>query len=79
MHWIKNFSVFAAILLTGELFDKGEFPNALWAFIVFCFASSATYIFNDILDAKYDRLHPKKKFRPIASGALPVPIAIVEA
>jgi 4-hydroxybenzoate polyprenyltransferase len=79
IHWIKNFSVFAAILLTGELFDKGAFANAFWAFVVFCLASSATYIFNDILDVKFDRLHPKKKFRPIASGALPISIAIFES
>lgn len=79
IHWVKNFAVFAAILLTGELFDKGLLPNTIWAFIIFCFATSATYIFNDILDAKSDRLHPTKRFRPIASGTLPVWFAISEA
>jgi 4-hydroxybenzoate polyprenyltransferase len=79
VHWVKNFAVFAAVLLTGELFDKGMFANALLAFVAFCFATSSTYIFNDILDAKNDRQHPIKRFRPIAAGALPVPIATIEA
>ncbi len=79
VHWVKNFAIFAAILLTGSLFEKGELVKVIWAFIAFGFATSATYLFNDILDAGSDRLHPTKKFRPIASGALPVPIAIAEA
>jgi 4-hydroxybenzoate polyprenyltransferase len=79
IHWIKNLAVFAAVLLTGELFDKGMFLNSFIAFVAFCFATSATYVFNDLLDVKNDKLHPIKKFRPIASGALPVSIAILEA
>jgi len=78
VHWIKNFALFAAILLTGELFDKGLLPNVIWAFVTFCFATSATYIFNDILDAKNDILHPTKRFRPVASGVLPVSLALFE-
>lgn len=79
IHWIKNIAVFAAILLTGELFDKSLFINVVWAFVTFCFATSATYIINDILDAKNDRLHPTKKFRPIAARILPVYLAFFEA
>ena len=79
IHWIKNVAVFAAVLLTGELFDKGMFANTFLAFLAFCFATSATYIFNDILDAKSDRLHHIKKYRPIASGALPILIAVLES
>jgi len=78
VHWIKNISLFAAIFLSGMLFDKGEFPKVVWAFIVFCLITSATYLVNDIMDASSDRLHPIKKFRPIASGSLPVPIAAAE-
>lgn len=78
IHWIKNLALFAAILLTGELFDKGQFINVFWGFIAFCFATSATYIINDIFDAKNDQLHPTKRFRPIASGSLPIPLALVE-
>lgn len=79
IHWTKNFSVFAAIFLSGYLFDKFFLSKTVWAFIAFCFITSATYIINDIFDRKSDRLHPVKRFRPIASGSLPIPIAIFEA
>jgi decaprenyl-phosphate phosphoribosyltransferase len=79
IHWIKNVSVFAAVFLSGILFDKGQFALALQAFVAFCFAASATYVTNDLLDIKHDRLHPTKRFRPIASGSLPIPVAIIEA
>lgn len=78
IHWVKNFAVFGAILLTGTLFEKGLFNNVFTAFIAFSLATSATYIFNDIMDAKSDRLHPVKKNRPIASGKLPIAIAVGE-
>jgi len=79
VHWIKNISIFAAIFLTGFLFDKNQLPQVVLAFIAFCFATSATYVLNDILDVKKDILHPVKKFRPIASGALSIPLAVLEA
>ena len=79
VHWIKNLSLFAAVFLSGTLFDKGQLEKVIWAFIAFCLVTSATYIFNDILDVKADRLHPAKKSRPIASGSLPVSVAIIEA
>lgn len=78
IHWVKNFALFGALLLTGTLFEKGLFYDVLIAFIAFSFATSATYIFNDIIDSHLDKLHPVKKFRPIASGKLPIPIAIFE-
>jgi decaprenyl-phosphate phosphoribosyltransferase len=46
-------------------------------FVAFCLVASGTYYWNDIQDVEQDRLHPKKKFRPIASGAIPLPIAKV--
>lgn len=79
VHWVKNLSLFAAFFLTGMLGNQAAFAKVFWAFIAFDFAASATYIINDILDAKSDRLHPIKKFRPIASGSLSIPLAIVEA
>jgi len=78
VHWIKNLSIFAALFLTGLLTNEPLFIKVLWGFVAFCFITSATYIINDIFDAKSDRLHPKKKFRPIASGALPVSYAVIE-
>jgi len=79
VHWIKNLSLFAAIFLSGTLFVQGQFSKVVWAFMSFCLVTSATYLFNDILDIKADRLHPTKRFRAIASGSLPVPVAILEA
>jgi 4-hydroxybenzoate polyprenyltransferase len=79
VHWIKNVAIFAAVFLSGIMFDKDQFVLAFQAFVAFCFATSATYVINDLLDIKRDRLHPTKRFRPIASGSLPIPIAIFEA
>lgn len=78
IHWVKNFALFAAIFLTGTLFEKGLLANVIISFISFSLATSATYIFNDIMDAKRDVLHPHKKNRPIASGKLPLNLAIFE-
>lgn len=77
--WIKNFAIFAAITFTGQLFDPIIFSNVLFGFFVFCGLSSATYIVNDIFDVKKDKLHPFKKFRPIAHGDIPVNLAAVVA
>lgn len=79
IHWLKNLSLFAALFLTGMFFEKNAFGRVFWAFIAFDLATSATYVINDILDVKLDRLHPIKKFRPIASGSMPVFLAFVEA
>ena len=78
IHWVKNFALFGAILLTGTLYETGLFKDVLIAFIAFSFATSATYIFNDIFDFSSDKLHPVKKDRPIASGKLPIVLAILE-
>lgn len=78
IHWTKNLAVFAPIFLSGYLFDKTPLTKTIWAFVAFCFISSAAYIINDIFDRKTDRLHPIKRFRPIASGALPIPVATLE-
>lgn len=74
--WIKNFAIFAALIFSGLLFHEGSFGKVVWTFVVFTLLSSATYIFNDLLDVEADRNHPYKKMRPIASGALPVPLAV---
>ncbi len=74
--WIKNLAIFAAITFAGELFDPPVFIKVLFGFFVFCGLSSATYIINDLFDIKKDRVHPFKKFRPLAHGDVPVPFAI---
>lgn len=78
IHWTKNFAVFAALFLSGYLLDKPLFINTFFAFISFCFITSGTYILNDIFDIKADRHHPVKRFRPTASGELPISLAIIE-
>lgn len=78
VHWIKNLSIFAALFFTSKLFIPSQINTVFWAFISFNMLTSACYIFNDIIDANKDRNHPVKKFRPIASGKLPVMLALVE-
>lgn len=75
--WTKNLAVFAAITFTGHLFDEGGFQKVLLAFLVFCALSSAIYIVNDIFDIEKDKLHPFKRFRPLAHGDVPIYIAII--
>lgn len=73
--WSKNLLVFAAFIFTGSYRDHLATRNVLLAFAAICLASSFIYVLNDILDVKRDRMHPRKRFRPIASGAVPVPLA----
>lgn len=66
--WVKNLAIFAAILFAGELFNFTYLFPVTIGFIVFCGISSASYIINDIIDIKKDKLHPFKRFRPLAHG-----------
>ena len=77
--WIKNLAVYAPIVFSGTLFDPGNFYQATLAFIYFSAISSAVYLLNDIEDIEKDKLHPIKKNRPLASGALPVSWAKITA
>lgn len=76
IHWVKNFALFAALIFSGNLLSNILFLQVVLAFISFSLATSATYIFNDLLDARIDRLHPLKRSRPIAAKRLPVPSAV---
>lgn len=73
--WSKNLLVFAAFIFTGSFSNPDAVRNVLLAFAAICLGSSFIYVLNDVLDVRRDRLHPKKRFRPIASGAIPVPAA----
>lgn len=77
--WIKNIAIFAAITFSGDLFDWLILQKVLLAFIVFCSLSSASYIINDIFDVRKDRLHPFKRFRPLANKDLTINYAIIVA
>ncbi len=69
--------VFAGLVFSYELPDAGSLVAAAGAFLVFCALSSASYVINDLADIEQDRQHPRKRLRPIASGALPVSAAWV--
>lgn len=74
--WIKNVALFAALVFSGQLDNPHSLALALKAFLVFCAASSATYLLNDVFDIERDRLHPFKNKRPIAAGIISVQQAI---
>lgn len=76
--WIKNSFVLAPLLFTGEFLNPEAVQQALLATLLFCLASSATYIINDIHDIEHDRRHPKKsKTRPLATGIVTIPTALL--
>ncbi len=77
--WIKNFAVFAAITFSGQLFQSNLFITVLVGFFVFCAMSSAIYVINDIFDIEKDKLHPFKRFRPLANGDITVSVAMLIA
>ena len=68
--WAKNVLVFAAPGAAGVLSHGSAFWRTLVAFVLFCLVSSGTYFLNDTLDARADREHPTKRFRPIAAGVV---------
>ncbi|KVP28854.1 phosphoribose diphosphate--decaprenyl-phosphate phosphoribosyltransferase [Burkholderia ubonensis] len=76
--WVKNGFVLAPLVFTSKFMDAESVQQSLLAVFLFCVASSATYVVNDIRDVDRDRLHPKKrKSRPIAAGIVPIPVALV--
>jgi 4-hydroxybenzoate polyprenyltransferase len=76
--WVKNGFVLAPLVFSGGFLDARAVSHALLALGLFCLASSATYIVNDIHDIERDRLHPKKSnTRPLATGVVSVPAAMV--
>lgn len=75
-HWVKNLVIFAALIFAREYGDTRKIGMAILAFAAFCLGTSAVYLFNDILDRHSDKKHPVKSKRPIASGKLPVPLAL---
>jgi 4-hydroxybenzoate polyprenyltransferase len=70
LQWTKNLLVFAALLFARRFGETLEVERALVVFAAFCMASSALYAFNDLMDRQADRRHPRKRLRPVASGAV---------
>ncbi len=74
--WIKNGFVFAALVFAAKLNQPDLVARTIGAFILFCGLSSGIYLLNDAKDMEADRLHPLKAGRPIASGRVPVRLAV---
>lgn len=77
--WTKNLLLFAGLLFAAQLGDATRWAEATAAFVAYCAASSAAYLANDVRDAADDRAHPIKRLRPVASGELPIRVALVLA
>jgi 4-hydroxybenzoate polyprenyltransferase len=69
--WTKNAVLFAGVIFSLHFVEGQELLRALRGFFAFCFFASAVYTWNDLRDVEGDRLHPKKRLRPIPSGKLP--------
>ena len=77
--WTKNLIVFAALQFGREALNGSSVLRAAGAFAEFCLLSGAMYLVNDVCDLAGDRLHPKKRLRPIASGRLSTRRALAAA
>jgi decaprenyl-phosphate phosphoribosyltransferase len=77
--WVKNVLVFTAPLAAGRLAEPGVVWRALLAFVAFCLVSATVYLINDVRDVEEDRLHPRKRFRPIAAGEISPAAALLLA
>jgi 4-hydroxybenzoate polyprenyltransferase len=76
VQWVKNVFVLAPLVFAEHLLEPDLLARAGISFLAFCCAASSIYLVNDLRDREEDRRHPLKKNRPIASGALAVPVAI---
>jgi 4-hydroxybenzoate polyprenyltransferase len=74
---VKNLFVLAPVVFGFRLFDPAALGRSLLAALAFCLASGGVYVLNDLMDRESDRNHPVKRDRPLASGAVPVPAALV--
>lgn len=77
--WTKNLVVFAGLIFSQNFRNTELLLRSVEAFVVFCLLSGVIYLVNDIADAEKDRLHPTKRLRPLAAGALRRSTATVAA
>jgi 4-hydroxybenzoate polyprenyltransferase len=75
IHWTKNLLLFIPAFTAHKFFEWRTLIEILIAFVAFSLCASAAYLLNDMLDLEADRQHPDKRYRPIASGELPLRIA----
>lgn len=78
--WVKNLTLFAALIFTGNVYGYYKWIGDFWvvteAVIAFSIVAAAIYFLNDVIDIRADQAHPFKKKRPIASGGISVPEAM---
>lgn len=77
--WAKNVLVFIPVVASHQITNRALMLQATLAFLSFSFSASAVYIVNDCLDLASDRRHPRKKYRPFASGSLSIPFGLLLA
>ncbi|MCW2805026.1 MAG: decaprenyl-phosphate phosphoribosyltransferase [Propionibacteriaceae bacterium] len=77
--WVKNVLVLAAPLAAGQLLNSTVLAKAALAFVAFCLVSACVYLINDVRDVEEDRMHPRKRLRPIAAGEISSAAALVLA
>src|SRR3954454_10428629 len=77
--WTKNGFVLAGVVFSGEALQASSVLAALLAFVAFCALSGAVYAANDVLDVEEDCKHPTKRLRPVASGEIPIRLAVLYA
>ena len=76
--WTKNLFIFVPVFFAGNLFNSlGLYKELFLGFLAFSLSASAIYIINDYLDIEADRKHPKKRFRPLASGAANPTVSLI--
>ncbi len=73
--WPKNLLVFVAPAAAAVLDEWPSLWRAVVVFVAMCAAASGTYLVNDVADVESDRRHPVKRYRPVASGVVPIPLA----
>ncbi|SDX76312.1 decaprenyl-phosphate phosphoribosyltransferase [Geodermatophilus africanus] len=78
-HWTKNLLVLVPLLPAGSALRQVDPLDVLLAFAAFCLISSSVYLVNDARDVESDRAHPVKRYRPLAAGVVPIPLAVVAA
>lgn len=79
IQWSKNGFVFAALLFDQQFTQAEPLARVVATFLLLCLAASTIYLINDLVDIERDRLHPRKRQRPLPSGQLPVRWAIAAA
>lgn len=76
-NWVKNLFIFLPLFFSGEFFNSTKIINTFYVTLGFSLVTSFIYIINDILDLEFDKIHPEKKNRPIASGKISIKQSLI--